>query len=159
MVGNSRHWSEFIASLRRRRVKFIIIGAHALAVLGCPRQTGDLDVLVQPSPQNAARLAQAFRDFDFDEAADKAGAFAGPAPAMMMLGVSPVRIDVTNSISGVSFPEAWKGRKKHRIGKKRIPFLGRREFVKNKRASAKRPSRRGKDLADLAMLGEKEEND
>lgn len=151
MVGNFRDWSDFIASLRRHRVRFIIVGAHALAALGRPRNTGDLDVFVEPSPANARRIGAALRSFGFEGAAEAAHEFSSPGK-MMTLGREPVRIDITTDMSDLTFAEAWRGRIKRRVAGKMVPFLGRQEYIKNKRAASKNPGRRGKDLSDIAML-------
>jgi hypothetical protein len=141
-------WSEFIACLCSRRVRFLIVGAHALAAAGRPRATQDLDVLVEPTPANAKRLAAALRDFGFDALAREHHQFA-QVDRMATLGREPLRIDVMTSISGVSFREAWKGRVRVSIGEHEVGFLGRAELVKNKRASG-----RTKDLLDIALLEE-----
>ena len=44
-------------------VRFLIVGAYALGVHGRPRATGDLDVWVEPTPDNAARVMQALKLF------------------------------------------------------------------------------------------------
>jgi hypothetical protein len=44
-------WSEFSAA----QVEFLLVGAYALAVHGLPRATGDIDLWVRPSPENAQR--------------------------------------------------------------------------------------------------------
>jgi len=152
-VGNSRDWLDFIGSLKRQGVKFIVVGAHALAALGKPRHTGDLDVFVAPTVANVEKVASALRDFGFDAAADAAYQLAEPHK-MMTLGREPTRIDITNTLSGITFDEAWEGRAGHQIGDYVVAFLGRREFVKNKHASSENVARRAKDLADLALLGE-----
>lgn len=141
-------WSEFIGLLCVERVRFLIVGAHALAVHGRPRATGDLDLLVEPSEENARRLGAALRAFGFTALARSARRFAEP-DRMATLGRPPLRIDLMTTISGVSFAEAWKGRVKVRFGRRIIGFLGKREFVANKRAAA-----RPKDLLDLALLAE-----
>jgi hypothetical protein len=64
-------WSEFIGLLCAARVRFPIVGAHALAVHGRPRATGDLGVFVEPTPENAAHLADVFRAFGFAALARK----------------------------------------------------------------------------------------
>jgi predicted nucleotidyltransferase len=151
MVGNFRDWSEFVESLTSHHVRFVIVGAHALAVLGRPRHTGDLDVFVEPTAANARRLGAALRHFGFDAHADEAHQLAIPE-RMMTLGKEPVRIDITNSMSDLTFDEAWRGRIRRRINGQTVYFLGRREYIKNKQAASKRPSRRVKDLADIAML-------
>jgi hypothetical protein len=151
MVGSSRDWSEFIASLNRQRVRFIVVGAHALAVLGRPRHTGDLDVFVQPTAANAERVAAALRDFGFEGAADVAWQLA-ELGKMMTLGREPVRIDITSEMSDLTFEEAWKSRIRRRIGGYSVAFLGRAAYIKNKLAASQLPSRRAKDLHDIDML-------
>jgi len=154
-AGSSRDWNEFIASLLDRRVRFIIVGAHALAALGRPRYTGDLDVFVEPIRPNIARLRAALADFG---APTSEGIFelAG-GDRMLTIGREPVRIDIMTGISGVTFEEAWRGRARHRLGGRLVNFLGRTEYLKNKRASAVNPRRTAKDLADIALLEEVEE--
>lgn len=129
-------------------MRFVVVGAHAVAAAGRPRATQDLDILVEPSQRNADRLGRALRAFGFPELAARAHRFAEP-DRMATLGAPPLRIDVMTSITGVDFAEAWAGRRRARFGRLVVPFLGPRELLKNK-AAAGRP----KDLADLALLAE-----
>ena len=57
----SRDWTEFLSALISRRVRFVIVGGHAVAGHGEPRLTEDLDVFVERSPANARKLRQAAR--------------------------------------------------------------------------------------------------
>jgi hypothetical protein len=141
-------WSEFIGLLSGARVRFLIVGAHALAVHGRPRATGDLDLFVDPTPENAARLAEALKAFGFAALARKTKELATP-DRMVTLGRPPLRIDVMTSISGVAFDEAWRGRRVVRLGPHRVGVLGRAHFERNKRSSG-----RPQDLVDLQLLGE-----
>ena len=125
-----------------------MVGAHALAVAGRPRATQDLDIFVEPGPDNAARLGDALRAFGFPALADEASRFAEP-DRMATLGAPPLQIDVMTSITGLTFEEAWSGRVVTRMGDVEVPFLGAAELKRNKRASA-----RPKDIADLALLAE-----
>lgn len=143
-------WKELIGYLCARRVRFLVVGAHALAIHGRPRATGDLDVLVEPTATNAARLGLALADFGFIALAQEAEKFAVP-DRMATLGREPLRIDIMTSISGVTFAAAWRGRTRARAGKHLIGFLGRKEFLRNKKASG-----RPKDLLDVALLVESE---
>jgi hypothetical protein len=68
---------------------------------------------------------------------------------MATLGKPPLQIDILNSITGVTFTAAWRGRRRVRLGSQAVPFLGPRELVRNKRAAG-----RAKDLADIALLAE-----
>jgi hypothetical protein len=141
-------WSELIESLTSHRVRFLIVGAHALAVHGRPRATGDLDILVEPTKANSDRLGRALADFGFPALATQAGEFSKP-DKMVTLGREPLRIDLMTSISGVSFAEAWRGRVTVTFGRRKVAVLGLGEFEANKRASG-----RPKDLLDLALLAE-----
>ena len=141
-------WSELIDSLCSHHVRFLIVGAHALAVHGRPRATGDLDVLVEPTRANAERLGRALHAFGFPALAAEASKFAEP-DRMATLGREPLRVDLLTSISGVSFAQAWRGRKTVTFGERRVGFLGLREFISNKHAAG-----RPKDLLDIALLAE-----
>ena len=58
-------FDEFIASLIAHGVEFVVVGAYALAFHGAPRFTGDLDILVRPTPDNGARVLAAVRACGF----------------------------------------------------------------------------------------------
>ncbi len=130
------------------RVRFLVVGAHALAAAGRPRATQDLDILVEPTTVNATHLGHALRSFGFAALAEQAGRFAS-GNRMATLGKPPLQIDILNRITGVSFAAAWRGRRRARLGTLQVPFLGPRELVRNKRAAG-----RAKDLIDIALLAE-----
>ncbi len=144
-------WNEFISLLCDHRVRFLIVGAHALAAHGRPRATQDIDFWVEPSKDNATRLCAALVQFGFPALGDAVDEFS-TSDRMATLGRPPLRIDVMTSIDGVSFDEAWSGRLAGQLGENEVGYLGRREFVLNKRASG-----RPKDLADIALLAEMED--
>ncbi|MCC6522808.1 MAG: hypothetical protein IT373_09120 [Polyangiaceae bacterium] len=129
-------------------MRFLVVGAHALAANGRPRATQDLDLVVEPTLANARRLGAALADFGFAALAQEWRRFAEP-DRMATLGRVPLRIDVMTTISGVSFRDAWRGRLEGKLGPHVVGFLGRAELIANKRASG-----RTKDLLDLALLDE-----
>jgi hypothetical protein len=140
-------FNEFIGSLLAHRVEFVIVGAYALAVHGAPRATGDLDVFVRPTKDNAASLLAAVRDFGFPISELSVEQILEPTRILEM-GIEPVQIHIMSTISGVSWDEVWSKRLTVRCGDFDTPFIGRDAFLKNKK-SAGRP----KDLADLDALG------
>lgn len=143
-----RDWIELIELLCSHRVRFLVVGAHALAAHGSPRATGDLDLLIEPTSENARRLGTALAAFGFPGLAAQSARFS-ETDRMVTLGREPLRVDIMTSITGVSFSEAWRGRKRARLNKRTVGFLGRRELMKNK-ASAARP----KDLLDIQLLAQ-----
>jgi hypothetical protein len=141
-------WNEFFRLLSSHRVRFLVVGAHALAANGRPRATADLDIFVEPTRANAKALVAALTEFGFRALAAEIDAFATP-DRMATLGNPPLRIDVMTSITGVTFAEAWKTRLAGKMGANAVFFLGRDALIKNKLASG-----RAKDLADVAILAE-----
>jgi hypothetical protein len=141
-------FKEFLSTCVSKRVRFLVVGAHALAAHGRPRYTEDLDVWVEPTATNARRVVEALRDFGFPSYALHLREFM-TEDRMTHLGSAPLRIDVMTSISGVTFQAAWRRRLRAKVDDLPLSFLGRADLVTNKAASA-----RPKDLADLALLAE-----
>jgi predicted nucleotidyltransferase len=139
-------WTEFLRLLNAHRVRFVIVGAHAVAAHGRPRLTADLDILAEPTLANARRVARAVEQFGFGSLEPEA---LTKPDTVVFMGREPFRIDVLTSIDGVSFARAWSGRLRAELGGVRVSFLGRRELIANKRAAG-----RPKDLSDLALLAE-----
>lgn len=144
-------FDEFTACLNAHGVEFVIVGAYALAFHGAPRFTGDLDVLVRPTVENARRLIRALHEFGFP-VADLTPEAVADQRRMLELGVPPVQIHVMSAISGVEWEEAWADRSEGPFGRQTVPFLGRETFLRNKRAAG-----RPKDLADIDALRPGEE--
>ena len=129
-------------------VRFLIVGAYALGVHGRPRATGDLDVWVDPTPENAPRVMSALEQFGAPTLQVSAADFSHPGIVFQM-GLPPLRIDVLTELSGLSFEEAWPTRTSASFGPLEVDVLGREAFIKNKRATG-----RAKDLGDIESLGE-----
>ena len=139
---------EFVELLNSRNVEYIVVGAHALAFHGHPRYTGDLDLLVRPSLENARRVVEVLAAFGFGSFGLSEGDFA-EQDRIVQLGYPPNRIDLLTSISGVTFDEAWQTREPSTLDGIPVSFIGRQAFVRNKTASG-----RLKDAADVEALGE-----
>lgn len=142
---------ELIEALIACQARFLVIGAHALAVHGVPRATQDLDLWIDAAPENAARVWEALRRFGvpLHELHLSVADLSAPQ-VVVQLGVAPQRVDILTSISGVdNFSEAWATRVEHHLGGCLVPIIGRTALIANKRASG-----RLKDLADLEALGE-----
>jgi len=140
-------WRAFIESLNSHGVEYVVVGAVALAHHGFPRYTGDLDVLVRNSPENAQRLETTLAEFGFAGLGLKAADFEN-SYRVIQLGVAPNRIDLLTSLTGVSFDQAWAGRVETVVEGTRVNFLGRDALILNKRLTG-----RAQDKADLEALG------
>jgi hypothetical protein len=142
---------DYIALLglfRSHEVEFIIVGAYALALHGAPRNTGDIDILIKPELTNALRVLTALEQFGFASLGLRTEDFTTPGQ-VIQLGRVPVRVDLLTSITGVTWEEADAGKVSGQLSGVPLFFLGREQYVANKRATG-----RHRDLADLEALGE-----
>lgn len=140
-------WIEFLRLLGANRVRFVVVGAHAVAAHGRPRLTADLDLLVEPTLDNGRRVVRSLQQFGFSGL--DAQSLTQP-DVVVFLGREPFRIDLLTSIDGVTWKSAWAGRLRSHLGGVKVAFLGLRQLLRNKRAAG-----RPKDLADVALLTEK----
>lgn len=139
---------DVVRALGAANAEFLVVGAHALAIHGVPRATGDLDLFVRPDRENARRVAAALRGFGAKlEAHGVTDDDFAREGTVYEIGLPPRRIDVLTSISGVTFEEAWQTRALLRVDESEVPALGREAMLKNKRASG-----RPKDLLDVAAI-------
>lgn len=141
-------WRDFLVALIDRKVRFLVIGAHAVAVHGEPRFTKDLDVWVEPTLANARRVHDALADFGLGSFTPSPEELAERGP-FWTLGRPPGRIDILTEVLGVaSFRRAWSRRVEVRLDATRVmPLIGRKDLIATKRAAA-----RPQDLADAAMI-------
>lgn len=141
---------DILTALLDEGARFLVVGAHALAVHGLPRATGDLDVWIDRNTENAERVWRALISFGAPvESLDVSVGDLGKPGIVVQIGIAPRRIDVLTDLTGVDFAEAWKDRVVRSVEGLDVPFLGRRSLVQNKRATG-----RLKDRADLEALGE-----
>lgn len=139
---------DFLRELVAEGVEFLVVGAYALAFHGVPRATGDIDVLVRPSAENARHVLRALIRFGAPvEAAGVTEADLARPGVVYQIGLPPRRIDILTGISGVSFDEAWASRVAAAFDDATVFFLGREALIRNKRSTG-----RAKDQADVERL-------
>lgn len=139
-------FSDLFAAFNAAGVRYLVVGAHAVAFFAEPRFTKDLDLWVEASPANADRILAALRAFGAPLHQVSASDFAIPG-ITYQIGVAPNRIDIATQIDGVTFDEAWPHRVTSRFGEHDVCLIGRDELVRNKRAAG-----RPQDLLDLSLL-------
>jgi len=141
-------FKELFELLNAHAVEYVVVGAHALALHGALRYTGDMDIYIRPTAENAARVMKALRDFGFGSVGLSEKEFS-LADRVVQLGNPPVRIDLMTSISGVSWEEVSANAVYGNYGNVSVRYIGRVEFIRNKKATGRK-----KDLADLEAIGE-----
>ncbi|MEF8795446.1 MAG: hypothetical protein V5A22_12540 [Salinivenus sp.] len=139
-------FKEFLRLLTEHDVRYLIVGGYAVGYHGYPRATGDMDVWVDATPENAERLVMALREFGFDVPELEPDLFLQPDRVVRM-GHPPLRIELLTSVSGVAFSDCYTSREQDEIDEVPVYFIGMEKLKENKRASG-----RHKDLDDLENL-------
>lgn len=137
---------DILSTFSEEAVDYLLVGAYAVAVYGLPRATGDIDLWVRRSPDNAARVWRALARFGAPLSGVTLEEFEEPG-VVFQIGVAPRRIDILTSIDGIDFGDAWESRNAVEVDGIQVTVIGREDLVKNKKAVG-----RPQDLADVALL-------
>jgi hypothetical protein len=127
-------------------VRCLVVGAYALALHGRPRATGDLDIWVDASADNAPRIMRALAGFGAP-LRDVSETDFSREGIVYQIGLPPGRIDILTQLTGLTFAEAWPDRVRGRFGDVDVDFIGREAFIRNKKATG-----RTRDLGDIEGL-------
>ena len=142
----NKDYKEMLQCLLEENVRFLLVGAYAVAVHGFPRATKDIDLFVWATPENAANLMRALAKFGapLDDISESDFSSEG---IIFQIGNSPRRIDIITNISGIKFEQAYANRKAILIEGIEVPVISLQDLIANKRASG-----RMQDLADIEKL-------
>jgi len=144
----SSDYEEFIAAFHAHGVRYLVIGAHAVAYHARPRATKDLDILVEPTPENARKALDAMRDFFGGADLGYAIEDLTDPKWIIQIGVAPVRIDLLTSAPGCpNFETLWEHRIEARFGSVPAYYLGLDDLIRAKEAAD-----REQDRADVRVL-------
>ena len=139
-----RDLREFIELLNAHEVRYLVVGAHAVAFHGRPRYTADIDFFVDSSPENAQRISDTLQEFGLVDIGVSSADFTA-SDLVIQLGVEPNRVDIMTS--GVQFDEAWKSRAAGELDGLPVQFISKELLKRNKAAVGRK-----QDLADLDYL-------
>jgi len=145
MIFN-QDFKEFIELLIKNKVEYLIVGGYAVGVHGYPRFTGDLDIWINNSNENAKKILNCLNEFGFSSYNLTLSDFTKDE-SIIQLGYPPVRIDIINQIDGVIFSECFPNKKEIMIDDILVNFIGYEDLLKNKRKTA-----RPRDIDDIDNL-------
>ncbi len=145
-MSTNKDYEEFFGCLNQNGVKYLIVGAHAVAYYTKPRFTKDIDILIETSSLNAKRMMLALENFGFSDIGLSPEDLHAP-DNIIQLGIAPNRIDIMCSIEGVEFEEIWQNRVRGRYGRQNVFFISLNDLIK-----AKETTGRKQDELDLKYL-------
>jgi hypothetical protein len=142
----SQDFKEFVALLIKNKAEYLIVGGYAVGIHGHPRYTGDLDIWLNPKPENAVRILNAINEFGFSSYKLNVEDFTKPGN-VIQLGYPPLRIDLLTEIDGVSFDDCFVNKLTVEMEGMNVNFIGYQDLLKNKKSSG-----RLRDMDDIENL-------
>jgi len=142
----NQDFKEFIQSLNDNAVRYLLVGGYAVAVHGYPRYTKDMDIWVDMSEENAAKIVKALNEFGFASLGLKEADFIAP-DQIIQLGYPPGRIDILTTLPGVEFGDCYPARVTTDVDGVTVACIDLDNLVKNKKATG-----RHQDWADVENL-------
>jgi predicted nucleotidyltransferase len=142
----AQDFEDFIKLLNKHQIDYMVVGGYALAFHGKPRHTGDLDIWINTSEDNAEKLVLAIKEFGLSSLGLSKSDFMQEG-YVTQIGYPPLRIDILNSIDGVQFETAFLNKLLVDVNGIEIKYIGLRDFIDNKNASG-----RSQDIADIKEI-------
>jgi predicted nucleotidyltransferase len=142
----SQDFKEFVALLIKNKVEYLIVGGYAVGIHGHPRYTGDLDIWLNPTAENANKILNCVNEFGFSSFNLTVNDFL-KSGNVIQLGYPPLRIDLLSQIDGVTFEVCFENRKEVQIEDLTVNFIGYSDLLKNKKVSG-----RPRDIDDIENL-------
>jgi len=141
-----KDFEDFVALLNKYQIHYMIVGGYALAFHGKPRHTGDLDIWIDISDENAEKMCNALAEFGMSSLGLTKDDFLRKG-IITQIGYPPLRIDILNEIDGVSFKDAYVNKLIIDVDGLMINYIGLDDLIKNKTVSG-----RHQDLTDANTL-------
>lgn len=146
MIRLPKDFRDFLKLLNSNKVEYLIVGGYAVSYHGYPRSTGDMDIWLAMSSENAAKITRVLKEFGFDRELLSEDLFL-EKNKVIRIGLPPIRIEILTSISGVEFSECYNCRISDTVDGVEVNFINLDDLKKNKKAAG-----RHRDLGDLENL-------
>ena len=138
-------FKELLRIFNENGVRYLLVGAYAVMIYSEPQFTKDLDIWVDATVDNSAKVFDSLKAFGAPLEGLSPDDFA--SSGFFQMGRSPIRIDILMSVYGLDFESAWRNRKPGDFDGIRVNYLGRDDLITNKKESA-----RPQDLLDLESI-------
>ncbi len=141
-----KDFEDFIVLLNQHGVDYMVVGGYALAFHGKPRHTGDLDIWIDMSNENAEKMIQVIDKFGMASLGMERSDFLKEG-GIAQIGYPPLRIDILNEIDGLGFKEAYPNKLIIDVEGLPVNYIGLNDLIKNKQASGRK-----QDISDVNEL-------
>jgi hypothetical protein len=152
-MGANSDFVELFRTFNTAEVRFLVVGGYAVIFHTEPRYTKEIDIWIDPTPENAGRAYRALADFG----APLDGVTTADLTDQRMIyqiGVEPNRIDIIMGVPGIDFGPAFERSVATSYGGQPIRVLALDDLV-----TAKKAAGRARDLLDVESLEQKRSKD
>ncbi len=150
MALHSEEHLILLKSLVSHKVKFIIIGGHAAIFYGVNRNTGDLDILIEPTAENGAKILSAFKDLKLEVPEIVPNEFE--KNLVLTFGLAPDAVDIINFTPGIDFIPAFENALVTNFSDIEVRILDIRDLIRNKEALNRAGEKSYLDKYDAEVL-------
>lgn len=145
-MGINQDFKDLLHHLNKNGVEYLVIGAYAVTYYTEPRYTKDIDIWVNSTPGNAARVYRALKNFGAPVNSLTENDLQNKN-LVYQIGVEPNRADILMGIKDMDFGKAWKGRRTTRYGKEKMYVIGMEDLITSKKIAG-----RPHDERDIEIL-------
>jgi predicted nucleotidyltransferase len=142
----NKDFLDILKAFEKFEVEYLVVGAYAVASLGYARATGDLDLWVHATPENAAKVWKGLEQFGAPRSRVTPSDFEQD-DCIFQIGVEPVRIDILTSVTGLKFVQAFQRSIVVQLGGLLVRSLSYDDLIHNKLQTG-----RPKDQLDVLEL-------
>jgi len=152
------HFRDFIEELNKHEVEYALIGGYAMGAYGHHRGTGDLDIFIDATEQNAEKVLKSCIAYGIPSADLKREMFL--VPKMIGIGSPPLKIEIIKKLDTVDFKYAFQRSQFKTVDGLKINVVSLDDLILLKKAAKKGRSkaRDSEDLSFLQKLKEKLKN-
>jgi predicted nucleotidyltransferase len=140
-------FKEFLQFLNEEKVEYLVGGGYAVTFHGYPRYTGDIDIWIHATAENAERMMKVLERFGAGSVGITVDDFLNANFDVLKMGNEPIRIDMMTKMKGLEFPKAYQNRITESLEGIPVNFLHLGDLI-----TAKQASNRAKDQNDLEHL-------
>jgi hypothetical protein len=139
-------FKDFLRLLIYHKVEYMLVGGYAVGYHGYPRATGDMDIWIGVSEENATKTVLAVGDFGMPKETLSKELFL-KKDKIIRMGVPPVRIELITGVSGIEFDECYTRSVVVEFDDLAVNIISLDDLKKNKRSAG-----RHKDLEDIEHI-------
>lgn len=141
----TKDFADFLDALNSEGAAYVVIGGMAVIALVPYRTTRDLDVLIEPTSENARRAREAVKKWLGVEPEFTAEDFLS-GDILSFGGL--LRVEIHTGVPGVAWEQVWKNRRSGELMGVPTHFAALDDLIAMKEAA----NRRDKDRPDLLRL-------